>query len=111
MKTTKRLLITSALLLLGAYSIYTTVRIQQLETRLHREQIGRSSTSQVTYAFDNSFRDYFGEKGVAEVERALEILRNPEMERAPQIEDIGSNYVWQPPIQYRPKDRPRLDGK
>src|SRR5262245_13483909 len=111
MKTTKELLIASALLLLGAYSVYFTVRIQRLETRLHREQSGRPSTSQITYAFDASFRHYFGEKGVAEVERALDILRNPKMERAPNIEEIGSNDVWEPPIQYRPQERPPLDGK
>lgn len=111
MKTTRRLLIISALLLLGAYSIYATLRIQRLETRLHREQIGRPSTSQVTYAFDASFRHYFGEKGVAEVERALQILRKSKDGASTSIEDIGSNYVWEPPLQYGPKERPRLDGK
>ena len=83
MKITRRLLTTSALLLLGAYSIYTTVRVQQLETRLRREQMKPPSTSQITYAFDDSFREYFGEQGVAAVEQALQILRNPKTERAP----------------------------
>ena len=80
MKTTRRLLIASALLLFGAYSICTTVHIQRLETRLHREQVGRPSPSPITYTFDDSFRQYFGQTGVAEVERGLESLRNPKTE-------------------------------
>ncbi|MEO8429170.1 MAG: hypothetical protein ABI651_18930 [Verrucomicrobiota bacterium] len=94
MKITTRLLITSALLLLVSYSIYTTVRIKRLETHLYREQLGRpdirfglhpqlthsGDTLHIAYAVDDSFRQYFGQKGVDEVERALEILRNPKIE-------------------------------
>lgn len=96
MKTTQRILVTSVLLLLGAYSIYTTIRIQRLETRLHREQISRPSRSGLTYAFDDSFRHYFGEKGVAEVERALEILRSPKTERVLMTEEIHLDSLTDP---------------
>ena len=113
MKATRRLLITSALLLLGAYSIYTTVRVQQLEARLRQEPIKPPSTSQITYAFDpstsqityafdDSFREYFGEKGVAAVEQALQILRIPKTERAPKIEELHLDFLTDPL---------RLDGK
>lgn len=101
MKTNKGLLLTSALLLLGAYSIYTTVRIQRLETR-RRESDGRLSTSEITYAFDDSLRWYFGQKGVAEVERALEILGNPKIEQAPKNEEVHLDFLMDPP---------RLDGR
>lgn len=96
MKTTRQLLITTALLFLGAYSIYTTVRIQRLETRLHREHFGRPGTSQITYAFDDSFRKYFGRRGVAEVERALEILRNPRIERTPKNDEVHLDSLMDP---------------
>ena len=71
MKTTRRLVIGSALVLLSAYSVYTTVRIQRLESRLRQKRAEQAAVSQITYAFDDSFRQYFGEAGIAAVERAL----------------------------------------
>jgi hypothetical protein len=101
MKNTKRFLITSALLLLCAYSTYTTICIQKLQSRLHEEQVAHptgptitygldASRSQTTYAFDDSFRAYFGEKGVAEVERALEIASQHPIVIKP---ELGGNNV------------------
>ena len=79
-------------MLLAGYSTYTTLRIQQLQTELHRAQTLQTAQSAIeygfdpqgtglTYAFDDSFRQYFGERGIAEVEQALRILRGPRTDR------------------------------
>jgi len=112
MKTKDRLLTVLAVALLGGYSIYTRVRIRQLEDRidrlqLQRAQLARPTPAQVTYAYSDSFLKYFGEKGVAEVERALEILRNPKIERAPRNEEINFDSGWKG----RSGDRPQFDGR
>ena len=88
MKTKDRLLTVLAVALLGGYSIYSSVRIRQLEDRLdrlQRAQLARPTPAQVTYAYSDSFLKYFGQKGVAEVERALEILRNPKDSLGPAV--------------------------
>jgi len=65
MKPTKRLLVCLAWLLVAGYGIYTTVRIRQLEARL------RHSPPQLSYAFDDSFMRYFGQRGVEAVDGAV----------------------------------------
>ncbi len=105
MKTKDRLLTVLAVALLAGYSIYSSVRIRQLQgrlDRLQREQLARPIPAQVTYAYDDSFLKYFGQRGVAEVERALAILRNPKIERAPKNEEIDWDSL---------KDPLRLDGR
>jgi hypothetical protein len=65
MKTTKRLLLCLAWLLVAGYCVYTTVRIRQLEARL------RHPPAQLSYAFDDSFMRYFGQPGVDAVDGAV----------------------------------------
>jgi hypothetical protein len=100
MKTKGRLLTILAVALLGGYSIYSSVRIRQLEGRLDRlqqEQLARPTPAQVTYAYDDSFLKYFGQEGVAEVERALAILRSPRLiERAPKSEEVDWDSLMNP---------------
>ena len=100
MKAKDRLLPVLAVALLGGFSIYSSARIRQLEgrlDRLQREQLARPNpTRAVTYAYGDSFIKYFGQKGVAEVERALEIARNPKLERAPKNEEIDLDSLMDP---------------
>jgi hypothetical protein len=88
MRRATRIVTATAFLLLAAYSTYTTLRIQQLQTALHRAQTEQTAQTAIgygvlprgpgiTYAFDDAFRQYFGERGIAEVEQALRILRGP----------------------------------
>jgi hypothetical protein len=93
MTTKDRVLTLIALALLGGYSIHCSVRIWRLEARLdrlQREQLAPPAPRQVTYSYSDSFLKYFGQKGVAEVERALEILRNKNIERLPRTEELYS---------------------
>jgi hypothetical protein len=71
MKTTKRLLLASALFLLAGYGILTTMRVRELETRLHRLELAQRTAPPIRYAFDESFLRYFGQEGIAAVERAV----------------------------------------
>ena len=71
MKTTKRLLLTLALLVLAGYSVFTTMRVRQLEARLSRVELVQRTSAPFTYAFDDSFRQYFGQQGVDAVDRAV----------------------------------------
>jgi hypothetical protein len=89
MTTKERLLAGFCVLLLGSYSVYTTVRIEQLEDRLNRQLITIPPTDAITYAFDSSFVDYFGPQGMDEVERALRRLsvERPDMPRMQRDQD------------------------
>jgi hypothetical protein len=86
MKTTKRLLLGLAGLLVVGYCISTTVRIRQLEARLQK------APQQLTYAFDDSFLRYFGQRGVDAVNGAVkrgvadpdELVREVTQEMKPQ---------------------------
>ncbi len=63
-----------ACLLVVGYGIYATIRVRQLEARLARQELARATTSAtpgVTYALTESFRQHFGERGVAIVEAAF----------------------------------------
>ena len=59
---------------------------------MDREQSSRSGRLQIAYAFDSSFKEYFGEKGVAAVEQALEILRKPRPEMFQGVESAPLNF-------------------
>ena len=110
MKITKRILITSALLLLSFYSIYTTVRIQRLESRLDREYIGQPSIRfalqpeqpgtrdalRIAYEFDDSFLKYFGQKGATAVESAMEMLRGQNIYRVVKHEEVDWDFNFLP---------------
>jgi hypothetical protein len=52
MKTTKRLLLTLALLVLAGYSVFTTMRVLQLEAHLSRVELTRCTSAPFTYAFN-----------------------------------------------------------
>jgi hypothetical protein len=115
MKTSTRLLTLTALAILAGYSTWTSIRIWQLEDRLdqlNRLQSGRPvppAPSRVHYVFSDSFIEYFGQQGVAEVERALEVLRrNPVFERTPATESDGFDLesLWE----WRPEARPPGNG-
>jgi hypothetical protein len=71
MKSTKRLLLTLVLLVLAAYSVFTTMRVRQLEARLSRVELAQRTSAPFTYAFDDSFIQYFGQQGVEAVDRAM----------------------------------------
>lgn len=71
MKITKRLLLTLALLVLAGYSVFTTMRVRQLEARLTRVERAQRTTTPFTYAFDDSFMQHFGQQGVDAVVRAM----------------------------------------
>ena len=71
MKTTKHLLLCIAATLAVSYSIYTTVRIRQLEARLHEREPVQLAKRHLIYAFDDSFMQHFGQPGVAAVDRAV----------------------------------------
>jgi hypothetical protein len=71
MKTTKRLLLTFVLLLLAGYSVFTTMRVRQLEAQLSRVELGQRINARLTYAFDDSFKQRFGQQGVEAVGRAM----------------------------------------
>ena len=71
MKTTKRLLLTLALLVLASYSVFTTMRVRKLEARLSRVEQAQRTSAPLTYAFDDSFRQRFGQQGVDAVDRAM----------------------------------------
>jgi hypothetical protein len=71
MKTTKRLVLTVALLVLAGYSVFTTMRVRQLEGRLSRVEAGQRARAPLTYAFDDSFMRHFGQQGVEAVDRAM----------------------------------------
>jgi len=71
MKTTKRLLLTLALLVLAGYSVFTTMRVRQLEARLSRVELAQRASAPLRYAFDDSFMRYFGQQGVEAVDRAM----------------------------------------
>ncbi len=87
MKTTimKWFVILSAVALLASYVAFTRGRIQQLEARIVRLEAERDQKrAGVSYAFDESFIKYFGDQGVAEVERALKLLQQPLILQQPQ---------------------------
>jgi hypothetical protein len=71
MKTTKRLLLTLALLVLAGYSVFTTMRVRQLEARLSRVELAQRTSAPFTYAFDDSFMQHFGQQGVEAVDRVM----------------------------------------
>ena len=71
MKTTKRLLLTVALLVLAGYSVFTTMRVRQLEARLSRVELAQRTGAQLNYAFDDSFMKHFGQQGVQAVDRVM----------------------------------------
>ncbi len=71
MKITKRLLLTLALLVLAGYSVFTTMRVRQLEARLTTVELAQRTTTPFTYAFDDSFMQHFGQQGVDAVDRAM----------------------------------------
>ena len=71
MKTTKRLVLTVALLVLAGYSVFTTMRVRQLEARLSRVELAQRTSAPLSYAFDDSFRQHFGQQGVDAVDRAM----------------------------------------
>jgi hypothetical protein len=71
MKTTRRLLLMLALLVLAGYSVFTTMRVHQLEARLSRVELAQRTSTPFTYAFDDSFRQHFGQQGVDAVDRAM----------------------------------------
>jgi hypothetical protein len=84
MKTKNRILTALALALLTGYSIYSSVRILQAERRLEhlqREQRARPTLAQVDGVYSEAFLHYFGQKGVAEIERAREMLGDPMITR------------------------------
>lgn len=70
MKTTQRILAALFVLVLGIYSIITTVRIRQLEARLSQPRFEHQPRPEITYAFDDSFIQYFGKEGMAAVNEA-----------------------------------------
>ena len=79
MKTTKRLLLTVALLVLAGYSAFTTMRVRRLEARLSRVELAQRASTPITYSFDDSFRQYFGPQGVDAVDRAIKRgITNPD---------------------------------
>ena len=89
----RRLVLCLASLLAVVYCTYVTVRIRQLEARLQHELSARHAEAaplHLTCAFDDSFRQHFGERGVAIVEAAVirgvtdpdEILRDLRQEYA-----------------------------
>ena len=71
MKTTKRLFLTLALLVLAGYSVVTTIRVHQLEARLSRVELVQHTRAPFTYAFDDSFTQRFGQQGVDAVDRVM----------------------------------------
>lgn len=103
MRTTKRWLLLLAMVVLAGYSVSTTLRVRQLEARLSRvEQAQRASTAPATpiYAFDDSFRQYFGQSGMEAAERAIRRgVTDPE-----QIEQIVREATLNQPS-------PRLDRR
>ena len=70
MKIAKGVPLSVAGLLALTYCLYTSARIRQLEARISSTPV-EGTTTQTTYAFDNSFREYFGERGVSAVERSV----------------------------------------
>ena len=60
-----------ALLVLAGYSIFTTMRVRQLEARLSKVERAQRTSTPLTYAFDESFMQYFGQQGVDVVEKVL----------------------------------------
>jgi len=66
------------------------------EQRPRSNKHDAANSAQLTYAYSDSFLKYFGQKGVAEVERALEIARNPKIERAPKNEEIDLDSLMDP---------------
>ena len=71
MNTTKRLLLMVALLVLAGYAVFTTMRVRQLEAHLSRVELAQRTSASFTYAFDDSFRQHFGQQGVEAVDRAM----------------------------------------
>jgi hypothetical protein len=71
MKTTKRLLLTLALLVLAGYCVFTTMRVRQLEARLARVELAQRDSAPLTYAFDDSFMQHFGQRGVEAMDRVM----------------------------------------
>ena len=70
MKITKKLLLSIGCVLAVGYGVYTTARIRQLDARLRRPQAVQPAPSR-TYAFDDSFKQHFGQRGVTIVEGVL----------------------------------------
>jgi len=71
MKTTKRLLVTLTLLVLASHSVFTTLRVHELEARLAKVEFGQRTSAPFTYTFDDSFMQHFGQQGVDAVNRAM----------------------------------------
>jgi len=71
MKTTTRLLLTLALLVLAGYSVFTAVRVRQLGARLSRVELAQRRSASISYACDDSFMRHFGQRGVDAVDRAM----------------------------------------
>ena len=104
MKTQERWLLLAAVALLGGHSLYSGIRLHRLEGRLERlqqESLSRSLAGKLSYSFDDSFIHYFGPQGVAEVERALKILRTPRVEPAPR----STAEDWNFPLEWRGDSR------
>jgi hypothetical protein len=70
--------------LLASYMTFTKMRTGHLEARIERLEAERRETKgqAVGYVFDESFIKYFGDQGVAEVERAMKILEQPQPKRS-----------------------------
>ena len=78
MKTTYRTIGTVLALLICAGVVYTNMRIASLEDRIQAMHLAlqRPSAQPARYAFNESFIEYFGVKGVEEVARAIRLQRS-----------------------------------
>ena len=87
MKKTYRTLGGVLALSLGAGLTYTNLRIARLESRMEaiQQAVQQSSSQPVRYAFDPSFMDYFGERGVEEVLRAVRLQKSARVSYPAQV--------------------------
>ena len=86
MKKTDRTIGGVLALFVGAGLIYTSFRIARLEDRIEaiQQAIQHPSNQPVRYAFDPSFIDYFGERGVEEVLRAVRVQESTQLSNSAQ---------------------------